>query len=178
MANFQLGLWQVLKNEGGYVDHPYDNGGATNKGITLITYKKIKPDATKEDLKNISNQEIEIIYKEGYWDVCKGDLIKSQVVANKIFDVAVNSGPKQAIKFLQKTLNIVIFNAKPLVVDGIIGKNTIEAINLLDGEDVDNNIIQIYSLLQKEYYSKLVINNNSQLVFLKGWYNRADKLLI
>jgi len=174
MANFKEALKLVLKHEGGYVDHKDDKGGATNKGITLKTYQAYKPNANKEDLKNITEAEVEQIYKDGYWDKCSCDLIKSQAVANKVFDVAVNTGPKQAIKFLQRTLNIVIFNGKPLTVDGIIGKNTIEAINLLDGEDVDSNILQVYSLLQKEYYANLVINNNSQLVFLKGWFKRAD----
>ena len=37
--NFEASLKMVLKHEGGFVDHPKDPGGATNKGITRQTYE-------------------------------------------------------------------------------------------------------------------------------------------
>ena len=45
--NFNRSVEAVLKHEGGFVNHPADPGGATNKGITIansrldfsITYK-------------------------------------------------------------------------------------------------------------------------------------------
>ena len=34
----------ILKHEGGYVNNPADPGGATNKGITIATFRRyIKP---------------------------------------------------------------------------------------------------------------------------------------
>jgi lysozyme family protein len=35
--SFAAALAFVLKHEGGYVDHPLDPGGATNRGITRTT---------------------------------------------------------------------------------------------------------------------------------------------
>ena len=44
----------TLKHEGGFVDHPKDPGGATNKGITLATFRRlVKPDGTVADLKKL-----------------------------------------------------------------------------------------------------------------------------
>ena len=37
--NFEASLKMVLKHEGGFVDHPKDPGGATNKGVTRQTYE-------------------------------------------------------------------------------------------------------------------------------------------
>ena len=45
--NFAACLAQVLLSEGGWSDHPADPGGATMKGITLATYRKYRPGATK-----------------------------------------------------------------------------------------------------------------------------------
>jgi len=37
-SNFATCLGKVLKHEGGYVNHPKDPGGATNKGVIQRTY--------------------------------------------------------------------------------------------------------------------------------------------
>ena len=50
-STFKTVIGHVLKHEGGYVDHPRDPGGATNKGVTLRTFRRyIKPKGTKADL--------------------------------------------------------------------------------------------------------------------------------
>jgi lysozyme family protein len=38
--NFEQCLEWLLEHEGGFVDHPDDPGGMTNKGITANTYQK------------------------------------------------------------------------------------------------------------------------------------------
>lgn len=57
--NFQRALSLVLKWEGGFVNHPKDPGGATNKGITLATFRQyVKPNGTVEDLKRITDAQV------------------------------------------------------------------------------------------------------------------------
>ena len=67
-GNFEDALKHVLVHEGGYVDHPKDPGGATNKGVTLAVFQRFfGAGRTKDDLKNISD-ELRAVYKMGYFD--------------------------------------------------------------------------------------------------------------
>ena len=96
--NFKSSLKQVLIHEGGYVDHPRDPGGATNKGVTLKTFRRFYGKSqTKNDLKKITNKQLQKIYKKGYWDKCQCDELPAGVdyVA---FDQAVNSGPGRSAR--------------------------------------------------------------------------------
>ena len=120
--NYAEALAAVLVHEGGYVNHPRDPGGATNKGITHRTYAAWlhrKGIGTK-NIRDITNSEVEAIYKEQYWDVRRGDDLPSGV-DYAVFDFAVNSGPARAGKFLQR---IVGASA-----DGQIGNNTLYAVD-------------------------------------------------
>ncbi len=67
--NFTQSLALVLKHEGGWSDHPKDPGGATMKGVTLANFQRyVKPNATKGDLKNISDAQLSMVYRKYYWD--------------------------------------------------------------------------------------------------------------
>lgn len=118
--NFERSLAFVLEHEGGYVDHPKDPGGATNKGITIATYRRyIKRDGTKEDLKRLTTEQAGIVYKKQYWDKVRGDDLPDGL-DYAVFDFAVNSGPGRAAKFLQKIVGATQ--------DGQIGKLTLLAV--------------------------------------------------
>ncbi len=99
--NFRKSLKQVLQHEGGWADHPRDPGGATMKGVTLAVYRRYYgAKKTKQQLRNISDTELEHIYRDGYWDKCHcDDLAKGLDYA--VFDAAVNSGPGHSAKWLQ-----------------------------------------------------------------------------
>ena len=54
----------VLRREGGYVNHPADPGGATNKGVTQAVYnawRKARKQAA-QSVKLISDTEVAAIY--------------------------------------------------------------------------------------------------------------------
>ena len=94
-------------------------------------------------------------------------------MANKIFDVAVNMGETIANRFLQQSLNSL---GKPQVlkVDGIVGSNTLVQLNNCSEEEI-TNVLEYSIILQKHHYLELVKNRPDQHIFLKGWFNRADK---
>ncbi|MYM63107.1 glycosyl hydrolase 108 family protein [Pseudomaricurvus sp. HS19] len=117
--NFVSSLQHVLAHEGGWSDHPEDPGGATMKGVTLATYRRVmnKPKASKNDLKAISDEELQRIYSKEYWHKCHCDELPNGV-DYVVFDAAVNSGPGRSAGWLQLTVGATK--------DGHIGPKTLE----------------------------------------------------
>lgn len=120
--NFEKALNAVLKDEGGFVNHPKDPGGATNFGITQAVYsawRRNKGQAFKA-VALITGAEVADIYKAQYWDAVRGDLL-TDGVDYVTFDGAVNSGPVQSIKWLQKALGTTA--------DGHLGNVTLDRLS-------------------------------------------------
>jgi lysozyme family protein len=133
------------------------------KGVTIATFKKyFGNNNTCNDLRNIDDEKWLKIFKDGYWDKCKGDEIENQSIADIIVDWAWMSGVKTAIKKVQKILNVDV--------DGIVGKQTITAINNADSEILFKNIYNE----RVKYYTNIVKRTPSQQVFLNGWMNRLN----
>jgi lysozyme family protein len=156
-ARFFISLEKVLEHEGGFVDHPEDPGGATNKGITHKTYSDFlgRPLEDVHELKNIPDEHVGMIYKKGYWDKICGDQLPSGVDFC-VFDWAVNSGPGRAAKALQKAVG-----AKQ---DGAIGPKTLEAV----AESDPVKIIKQISKDREAFYRSL----RTYDTFGRGWLKR------
>ena len=161
MANIKTFLEKLMKLEGGYINHPNDKGGCTNKGITISTFQHYYgSDKTCEDLKQITEEQVEYIYRKGYWNPCLADKIQCPIIAYLIVDWAVNSGVKTAIKNVQKIVGTTA--------DGIMGNMTLTAINEHPCKELFNKIKEA----RLDFYHNIVKRNPSQKVFLKGWENR------
>ena len=94
----------LLKHEGGYVDHPHDPGGATNMGITLATLREWRGrPVTKADVRALTREEAESIYRARYWNKIRGDEMLAGPDA-ALFDVAVNSGVGRAVQWMHLTV--------------------------------------------------------------------------
>jgi len=105
--NFEECLAHVLKHEGGYVDHPKDPGGATNLGCTKKVWEEwVGHEVTKDDIKALTVSDVAPLYKARYWDKCRCDDLPHGVDF-AVFDIAINSGPSRAAKFLQAACNVV-----------------------------------------------------------------------
>ena len=130
--NFARALPLVLNDEGGWADHPDDPGGATMKGVTLHTFRRyVKVDATKADLKAITDEQIATVYYRHYWAAVNAQALPSGV-DYAVFDFAVNSGPSRAAKYLQSIVGATV--------DGRVGPKTIAAVQRMDPAEVINRL--------------------------------------
>lgn len=176
MANFDLYFPKLLELEGGFVDHPLDKGGPTNKGITFATLKRFAPalgvPGTVESLKDLTDNQARVIYKAGYWDVVRGDDLTVQELAEMLCDFAVTSRPATAVRELQRAINYY-FSVK-IQVDGIAGPVTLAWCN----DETSEHTAGLYAAFRDRrmlFYRRIVAKDQSQEVFLNGWINRVNR---
>ncbi len=154
-GNLAACLKVSLVHEGGWSDHPSDPGGATMKGITIGRYREYYPNATKADLRAISETDLQRIYRDDYWNKVRGDDLPYGVdLATN--DFGINSGPSRAARYLQAVLGVKQ--------DGAIGNETVEAARKADGK----------ATIQKLCAKRLgfVQALGTFAVFGKGWSRR------
>lgn len=164
MANHKILEPFILKWEGGFVYDKDDLGGATNRGVTLATYRSVFGNKkTANDLKRMTQAQWGVIFKKYYWDKWKADDIKCQNVANILVDWLWCSG-SYGIKIPQKVLGVSI--------DGIVGTKTIAAINARDGRELFDTIKQE----RKDYIDRICQARPQNKKFKKGWLNRINSL--
>lgn len=170
MAKFSIFIPIVLNVEAGYQNQVSDSGNyrsdgervGTNRGISAKVYEQwIGRLPSVQDMKNITAEIAQQIYKTWYWDKMKADQINDQSVANIIVDMAVNSGPSAATILLQETLNEHF--GKTLIVDGAIGNLTISATNSVNGQSLFEKI----KMERKSFYESL---DNPK--YINGWLDR------
>jgi lysozyme family protein len=117
--NIEQALKHLLGNEGGFVDHPSDPGGATNFGITE---RVARAHGYMGGMRELPLSMAIGIYRSDYWSPIKADQLPDALRFH-VFDAAVNSGPAQAIKWLQQAAGVER--------DGIIGPRTLSAASMV-----------------------------------------------
>ena len=141
----------LLENEGGLVDDKNDSGGITKYGISKKAYPNL-------DIPSLTLWQAQDIYRRDYWERCKCDYIPD-ALSVAVFDFAVNSGIKTAIKKLQIALGVTA--------DGIIGNQTVGVCNRLPVKKVlddymDLRLDYLMSLPKWKYYGN-------------GWGKRVER---
>lgn len=120
---FSEALTVVLRHEGGFVNHPRDPGGMTNMGITartLAEHRGVPVDrVTETEMRTLPRGEVEEIYLSRFWNAVRGDELPRGLDL-AVFDWAVNSGPRRAVRALQR-----LVGARQ---DGIMGRETLAAV--------------------------------------------------
>jgi lysozyme family protein len=173
MATFEPAIQNTLVWEGGYANNPHDSGGETYRGIarnkwpawdgwTQVDSYKSQPNFP-HNLDSDSNLLASVIqfYRINFW---KYNAIEQQNVADKIFDIAVNVGSGHAHKIAQIAAGVTA--------DGVLGPNTINAINA----HPNGSLLPLIVIAAENYHRAIVNTHPEDAVFLKGWLRRDDAI--
>lgn len=100
--NFDEAFDRLIGHEGGYSFHPSDPGGETMWGVTA---RVARADGYTGDMRSLPRDRAKAIYRKSYWAAVQADQLP-EAVRFEVFDAAVNSGPVQAVKWLQRALGV------------------------------------------------------------------------
>jgi len=157
--NWQYCLETILHHEGGYVNHPEDPGGETNLGVTKRVYEEF---GGTKDMKDLTVEDVEPIYKKNYWDRVKADQLPSGLDLC-VFDFGVNAGTGRSAKFLQGMVGAGQ--------DGAIGPATLAKVNeFVSMEGVEGAIAE-FQHRRQGYYEGL----KTFATFGRGWTRRVTE---
>lgn len=170
MADFKktVAVTFNLEDKGTVTNTPGDKGGLTKWGISAAAHPEV-------DIRNLTREGAEAIYKADYWNVGKNDYL-SQLpfpVAFLLFDWRVTTSPKPVYKAFQSVCGLT-GEAR----DGIFGKNTLAAFMKLarleqpGAEDRVRDFCIAFTEARAQYYDDL---NDPK--FDDGWRNRAIRAL-
>lgn len=162
---FDEAFKRLIGHEGGYSTDRRDPGNWTGGRVGVGTLKGTKFGLAANtypnlDIKNLTLAQAKAIYKKDWWDKLGADGMHSAIVF-QLWDFAINAGRSRAIKELQQAVGVPA--------DGIIGPQTLAAVNAHDLNDV------ILSLTAErlKFYTSL----STFKTYGKGWTNRvADNL--
>jgi lysozyme family protein len=150
----------VIKSEGGFVNHPKDPGGMTNLGVTRSAWEAfLGSHVTEDDMRALTPEIVKPFYKSLYWDRIKGDSLPSGV-DYAAYDLAVNSGPNKAARYLQEIAGVPV--------DGVIGPKSLESISTCDAKETADSICD----MRLDFLKKLPTFET----FGKGWSRRVAEV--
>lgn len=161
-------LDEIIRHEGGYVNHPADRGGPTKFGITAQTlgaWRKLGRPATAAEVEALTEPEARAIYHQQYIIRPGFDAITHPALLNLLVDAAVHAGPKRAVRWLQKALGITA--------DGVIGPKTRAALDA-----ADQGVLYAKVLWQRlRHIGRLITSDPKQSAFASGWMNRIAEFV-
>jgi|SanBayMetagenome_1026888.scaffolds.fasta_scaffold04872_4 lysozyme family protein len=155
--NFDTAVEKVFDHEGDYSDHPDDKGGATRYGITEAVARSV---GYRGDMRELPLDLAKRIYLDRYWRSISADDLPPGL-RYIVFDAAVNSGPRQAVLWLQRALGVAA--------DGIIGPKTLAA-----AYQADLSRLKSALLAQRLRFMSSLSNWPA---FSRGWARRIADLM-
>lgn len=155
---FDEAFKELLGHEGGYSNHPDDPGGETMWGVTK---RVARAEGYTGAMRDLPVEVAKTIYKKLYWLPVRADEVPAPI-RYSLFDAAVNSGPTQAIQWLQRTVGVTE--------DGKFGPKTLEAVLKADPEAVEARMLG--------YRLMFMTDLGNWRSFNRGWAKRIATLLI
>lgn len=153
--NFDRAFDRVVTVEGGYVNDPNDPGGETIYGIT----RRDHPDLWEKGRPTL--EQAKERYRQQYWDPVKAEQIPWPL-AFFVFDTAVNQGVGTAVRLLQK--------AAGTVQDGVLGQNSLRAINQADQ-------VELCSMFLADRALRYTGTRNFD-IYGRGWLKRLFRIAL
>ena len=160
---FEKAFEYVIQNEGGYVFDKNDPGGETKFGISKRSYPAL-------NIKDLTLEDAKKIYYRDFWQKGKFEEILDDLVATQVFDFSVNLGIRASVIVLQRALRSVGINVQE---DGLMGSQTLYAASNSD----PRCLLAAIKSEAAGYYRQIAAKNPSQQKFLKGWLNRAYRVI-
>lgn len=157
-ARFIRAVERVLTEEGGYVRNPSDPGGETRYGISRREYPRL-------DLRSLTREQAIAIYYRDFWRKQNYAELPAPL-GEKLFDLAVNMGPAEAVRCIQRALRACSHRVDE---DGVLGPVTVAAARSVAPGALN-------SALRSEaaaYYRLTAARWRGECEFLAGWLNRA-----
>lgn len=163
MAKFEIAFEKLLKWEGGKVNDPIDPGGKTAYGVTQRAYDAFAKlwNLPAKDVYNLSLDDARAFYITEYWTPMKLTRVHYQPLADALLSFAANQGRKPAVRRLQAILE--------LTTDGIVGEQTIGAINAAP----EPTLLRVYLNATSKFYDTLIERRPALAKFETGWKNRV-----
>lgn len=168
----------VIKREGGYVNHALDRGGPTNWGVTEQVARSF---GYTGDMRQMPRATAVSIYLRRYWTNPGFDKIadRDPALAEELFDAGVNMGPAMAGKFLQRALNVLNHRADhypDIATDGALGpmsRHALDSYQQRRGKDEGGRVLRwLVKALRTVRYVDIMEANPTQEVFGYGWIAR------
>lgn len=100
--NFDKAFHTLLGHEGAYSNDPADPGGETMWGVTEAVARE---NGYQSAMRALPVELAKSIYRAKYWNRIRADELPPEL-RYSVFDAAVNSGPGQAIRWLQRALGV------------------------------------------------------------------------
>lgn len=165
MSSFETTFSRTIGHEGKFQANPKDRGNwtggkegvgelkGTKWGLAAMTYPHL-------DIANITLEQAKEIYYNDWWLKLKMERWPN-VMKYQMFDAAFNHGSGRANQFLQFAARVKD--------DGVIGPNTIKAVNMTD----PNDLVLRFLAKRLRYFTEV----KTWAEFSKGWSLRVAQCL-
>lgn len=162
-------LNDLVRREGGFIDHPADKGGATKFGITgqtLGAFRELGRLASNDEVASLSRAEAQHILYSQYVVAPGFTQVQHASLRALLIDSAVHSGVGTAVKWLQESLGVKV--------DGLLGPVTRAALDQSDVALIYRRLLA----LRLEFLGRLITEDPKQAVFAAGWMKRVAQWIV